>query len=456
MLEVINPATEEVIEKLPEDDAASVAKKFAAAKAYLPEWKAKPYAERARIVRKFADLLTERAAECAKILTSEVGKPLGQALNEVKGTVGRVEFFLAETEKRLAARTVFGDASITEMIAFEPLGVVANVSAWNYPYFVGSNAFVPALLTGNVVLYKPSEFAALTGRQIAGLWREAGLPEAAFQLVLGGRQTGQALLAQNVDGVFFTGSYATGKMIMDQVAGRMIRVQCELGGKDPVYVRPDVDVKAAAEGVADGAFYNTGQSCCAVERIYVHQDVYPAFVEHFVQFTKGVKVGDPTAEGTYIGPLTRKAQLSVLEAQVEDAVRKGAKLLTGGKRRAGKGHFFEPTVLTDVNHTMAVMREESFGPIIGIQKVQDDAEAIRLMNDTEYGLTAGVYTKDQAKAEAILSEINSGSVYWNCCDRVSPRLPWSGRGHSGIGSTLSVLGIDVFLKPKAWHLRKPS
>ncbi len=456
MLEVINPATEEVIEKLPEDDLASVATKFAAAKAFLPEWKKKPFEARAGIVRRFGQLLTENAEKCAEILSAEMGKPVGQALNEVKGTVGRIDFFLAETEKRLAAQTVFGDQSMTEKIAYEPLGVVANVSAWNYPYFVGSNAFVPALLTGNVVLYKPSEFASLTGRQIGQLWKQAGLPEAAFQLVIGGSQAGQALLAQKVDGVFFTGSYATGKKIMDQVAGRMIRVQCELGGKDPVYVRPDVDVKAAAEGVADGAFYNTGQSCCAVERIYVHQDVYPAFVEHFVAFTKGVKVGDPKVDGTYIGPLTRKAQLQVLEAQVHDAVKKGAKLLTGGKRRAGKGHYFEPTVLTDVDHTMEVMREESFGPIIGIQRVKDDAEAVRLMNDTEYGLTAGVYTRDQAKAEAILAEINSGSVYWNCCDRVSPRLPWTGRGHSGIGATLSVLGIDVFLKPKAWHLRKPS
>ncbi len=456
MLEVINPANGELIDRLPEDDAASVAKKFQAAKAFLPKWRATPYQDRAKIVKRFAELLTTEAANLAKVLTSEVGKPLNQALNEVKGTVGRIEFFLAEAEKRLAEQVVMNDGGMKEVIGHEPLGVVANVSAWNYPFFVGSNVFVPALLTGNVVLYKPSEYSSLTGRQIHKLWREAGLPEAAMQLVIGGGKVGQALLNEKVDGVFFTGSYATGKKIMEQVAGRMIRVQCELGGKDPVYVRPDVDAKAAAEGLADGAFHNTGQSCCAVERIYVHQDLYDRFVESFVTFTKGVKIGDPLADGTYIGPLTRKAQLDVLDAQVQDATKKGAKILTGGKRRAGKGNYYEPTVLVDVNHTMDVMREESFGPIIGIQKVKSDEEAVKLMNDTAYGLTSGVFTKDEAKAHAILGEMNSGSVYWNCCDRVSPRLPWSGRGHSGIGSTLSVLGIDVFLKPKAWHLRQPA
>jgi acyl-CoA reductase-like NAD-dependent aldehyde dehydrogenase len=457
MLNIYNPATDDLIEKLPSDDHSSISRKYTEAKSAQKSWSTTPFKTRAKIVERFAHLLTERAPACAKILTSEVGKPLGQAMNEVKGTVGRVEFFLSQAEKRLAAQTVLDDqkGGMREVIGFEPLGVVANISAWNYPYFVGSNVFVPALLTGSAVLYKPSEFSALTGRQIAQLWQEAGLPAGLFQLIIGDGAVGNMLLEQPVDGVFFTGSYGTGKKIMDKVAGRMIRVQCELGGKDPVYIRPDMDPKAAAEAVADGAFYNTGQSCCAVERIYVHKDIHDRFVDAFVAFTKTFKVGDPMAEGTYIGPLTRKAQLGVLEEQVADAVKKGAKLLAGGKRRAGKGSFFEPTVLGDVNHTMSVMRDESFGPIIGIQKVKDDAEAVRLMNDTEYGLTAGVYTKDENAAESLLAEVNAGSVYWNCCDRVSPRLPWSGRGHSGIGATLSVLGIDVFLKPKAWHLRKP-
>ena len=233
----------------------------------------------------------------------------------------------------------------------------------------------------------------------------------------------------------------------------MIKVQLELGGKDPIYVCDDVDVKAAAASIADGAFYNTGQSCCAVERIYVHASIYDDFVEAFVATVRGFKVGDPRDDATYIGPLTRKAQLAVLRRQVADAKKKGASLLVGGKPLARKGHYFAPTVLTDVNHQMELMREESFGPLIGIQKVQDDAEATRLMNDTQYGLTAGVYTPDRGRAEKILAQIKSGSVYWNCCDRVSPRLPWSGLKHSGIGLTLSTYGIQTFMRPKAWHLR---
>jgi acyl-CoA reductase-like NAD-dependent aldehyde dehydrogenase len=199
--------------------------------------------------------------------------------------------------------------------------------------------------------------------------------------------------------------------------------------------------------------YNTGQSCCSVERIYVHAKVHDAFVAAFVKEVDGFRIGDPTREETYIGPLTRAAQLDVLERQVADARAKGARLVAGGSRLSGPGNWFEPTVLTEVNHSMVLMREESFGPIIGIQKVADDAEAVRLMNDTEYGLTAGVYTRDEARARRLLAQVRAGSVYWNCCDRVSPRLPWSGVGHSGIGLTLSTYGIETFTRPKAWHLR---
>jgi acyl-CoA reductase-like NAD-dependent aldehyde dehydrogenase len=237
------------------------------------------------------------------------------------------------------------------------------------------------------------------------------------------------------------------------VAPRLVHVQLELGGKDPVYVADDVDAAAVAAAVADGAFYNAGQSCCAVERIYVHRAVAPAFIEAFLAQVRGFTVGDPADERTYIGPVAREAQLDVLEAQVRDAVHLGARLDVGGRRRPGPGFFFEPTVLTGASHRMQVMREESFGPIIGIQEAADDEEAVALMNDTRYGLTAAVYSHDRARAERILKAVNAGTVYWNCCDRVSPRLPWSGRKDSGVGTTLSVAGIRTFVRPKAWHLR---
>jgi acyl-CoA reductase-like NAD-dependent aldehyde dehydrogenase len=235
----------------------------------------------------------------------------------------------------------------------------------------------------------------------------------------------------------------------------MIRLQLELGGKDPVYVCGDVDPAAVAAGIADGAFYNTGQSCCSVERIYVQESSFQAFVHAFVKEVKGYRMGDPQEDRTYIGPLTRAPQVKVLEQQVADAKRKGARVLAGGRRAKGKGNWFEPTVLVGVDHTMAVMREESFGPVIGIMPVKDDAEAVRLMNDTDYGLTAGVYTKDRKRAQKLLAQVRAGSAYWNCCDRVSPRLPWSGVGHSGIGLTLSTYGIEAFTRTKAWHLRAP-
>ena len=289
---------------------------------------------------------------------------------------------------------------------------------------------------------------------MAQLLHDSGIPSDVFIPVVGAAKTGEALLRQPVDAVFFTGSYQTGRRIAAKMARRLIKLQLELGGKDPVYVCEDAPIQRAAEGIADGAFYNTGQSCCSVERIYVHETVFRRFVAAFVAVVKGYKIGDPAKDSTYIGPITRPAQIGVLEAQIRDATKKGARVLLGGGRLARNSRYFRPTVLVKVNHTMAVMREESFGPVIGLMAVKDDAEAVALMNDTDFGLTAGIYTPDRQRAERVLAEVKSGSSYWNCCDRVSPRLPWSGVGHSGIGVTLSTYGIQAFTRPKAWHLRE--
>ncbi len=453
-LKIVNPADGSLLAEVPADDVASVAAKAARARKAQPAWNATPLAERIAVLTRFRDGVAAGIETLAKTLTQEVGKPLAQSRNELNGFLGRIDFFLADVTNATAPETVFGDASITERIDHDPLGVVANISAWNYPYFVGGNVFVPALLTGNAVLYKPSEFATLTGQHIDRLLHAAGVPADVFITLVGTGEVGAALLDQKVDGVFFTGSAATGAKIAAQMAPRMVRLQLELGGKDPTYVADDADPRAAAESLADGAMYNTGQSCCSVERIYVHEKIHDVFVEHFVATVAGFKSGDPLVDGTYIGPLTRAPQLAVLDQQVADAVAKGAKLRTGGKRVEQPGNWFEPTVLTGVDHTMAVMRDESFGPIIGIQKVAGDDEALALMNDTRYGLTAGMYTPDQARAAKLLGRVNAGSIYWNCCDRVSPRLPWSGHGDSGVGVTLSSYGIQAFTRPRAWHLRQ--
>jgi acyl-CoA reductase-like NAD-dependent aldehyde dehydrogenase len=454
-LEVANPATGAVVARLPADDAASVAAKSQRARQGARRWSATPLTERIEALRRFRSLAQSQSEALARILTTEVGKPLAQSRNELKGLLARLDFFIAEAPSVLAEEAVHSepDGALEERISREPLGVVANVSAWNYPWFVGSNVFVPALLAGNAVLYKPSEHASLTGLEIARLFAESGVPEDAFVPVIGAGETGAALVAQPVDGIFFTGSVATGRRIAQAAAGRMVKLQLELGGKDPVYVCEDVDIARAAASVADGAFYNTGQSCCSVERIYVHASIFERFVEAFVAEVRGYRIGDPMDESTYIGPLARAAQIEVLQRQVDDALAKGARLLAGGRRLARPGNWFEPTVLVDVDHSMAVMREESFGPVIGLMPAADDGQAIELMNDTPYGLTAGVFTAERERARRILARVNAGSVYWNCCDRVSPRLPWSGVGDSGIGLTLSRAGIEAFTRPKAWHLR---
>ncbi len=454
-MKITNPATGAVLADVATDSARAVRAKYDRARAAQPAWAATPIRKRLAALRRFREILGDRQPELARTLSLEVGKPIRQSRNELNGLAGRIDFFVENAEKSLRDERVFSDpsGSLEERIAHDPLGVIANISAWNYPYFVGGNVFVPALAAGNAILYKPSEFATLTGLHIADMLHAAGIPEDVFITLVGDGKTGAAILRQPVDGVFFTGSYATGAKIAASTGRRMIKTQLELGGKDPIYVCDDVDVAAAAAAVADGAFYNTGQSCCSVERVYVHESIHEAFVAAFVAEVKGFRMGDPLDEATYIGAITRRPQLAVLQKQVADAKRKGAKLLAGGAPVKDKGNWFAPTVFTNVDHTMQLMRDESFGPIIGIMAVADDAAAVALMNDTEYGLTAGVYTRDEKRAKKILGQVAAGSVYWNCCDRVSPRLPWSGVKHSGIGLTLSTYGIQTFTRPKAWHLR---
>jgi len=454
-LSIHNPATGEKIAEVPADDAASVAAKALRARAAQPAWAATPLAERKACVERFREGVERDLEALAVTLTRETGKPIRMSRNELNGLLARLDFFVGMVEPVTASETVWDEDGMRERIEHVPLGVVGNISAWNYPWFVGCNVIVPALLTGNAVLYKPSEYATLTGLEIARLLHQAGVPEDVFVPLVGGGPVGAALLEQKIDGLFFTGSHATGTRIAQALGSRLIKLQLELGGKDPTYVCDDADPRAAAESLADGAMYNAGQSCCSVERVYVHEKIHDAFVAAFVETVKGFKTGDPLGEDTYIGAITRAAQLDVLDAQVADAKARGALLHLGGQRLPGPGNWYAPTVFSQVDHRMELMKEESFGPVIGIQKVSGDEEAVRLMNDSRYGLTAGVYTPDGERARALLSRVNAGTLYWNCCDRVSPRLPWSGCGDSGLGLTLSTYGIQAFTRPRAWHLRQP-
>lgn len=455
MLSIFNPATGKEITQVTTDSKETILKKFKEAKNAQQNWQLTPIADRLGMIENFKKLLLRNIEKLAAILTAEVGKPIQQSRNEINGAINRINWFILNSEKYLFPETMYEDDSICEMIRYEPLGVIANISAWNYPYLVGVNVFIPALIGGNAVLYKPSEFATLTGIEIARLMAESGIPESVFSIITGAKDAGESLLELPLDGYFFTGSYATGQYIYNRVAPKMVPCQCELGGKDPLYVADDIaDIKAVAIGTADGAFYNNGQSCCAVERIYVHEKIYDEYVTHFINEVKSWKIGNPTEDSVYIGALTRQAQVSVLASQINNATENGATIATGGKAIAMNGNFFEPTVLLNVTNDMAVMQEESFGPIIGIMKVKNDLEAIEMMNDTQYGLTAAVYSGSEERAKSILAKIDAGTGYWNCCDRVTAALPWSGRKHSGIGSTLSHQGIRAFVQPKAYHLRK--
>lgn len=453
-MQLINPATEEVITTVSVDTPASISEKLKKLRAGQKEWQKTAVSERLACIVQFGELVKANKDELAGILTSETGKPIQQSLNEINGAQNRIEHLKKNAEKWLAPEVLVNKGATHEHLVHEPLGVIANISAWNFPYNVGYNVFLYALVSGNGVLYKPSEFATLTGLKFQELLCQAGIPKDVFEVAIGTGEVGQALLEADLDGYFFTGSYKTGLHIAKAVAHKLVPVQLELGGKDPIYVAEDVpDVKQAAINAAEGAFYNNGQSCCAVERIYVNEEIYDDFLKYFVEEVKGYPLGDPIEKGTFIGPLTRKPQVDIILAQVKDAVSKGAKLELGGDRPSRKGYYLNPTVLTNVNHSMELMMEESFGPVIGIQKVKTDEEAIKLMQDTTYGLTAAVYSASESRARKILDQLDTGTVYWNCCDRVSPSVPWSGRKNSGVGATLSYMGIRAFTRPKAYHLR---
>ncbi len=420
----------------------SIQNKYQKARESQKSWQNISLDKRIDIIQTFRERLDIHKETMARTLHEEVGKPLQEALNEVEGARYRTQFFIDNVKEWISSEEVHSEGNTREIITYEPLGVICNISAWNYPLLIGVNVFIPALLTGNAVLYKPSEYSNLTGLLLETYLHKAGVPEDIFSAISGGPSAGEVLLNLECDGYFFTGSYKTGKYIAEKVASKLVPMGLELGGKDPLYVTDDVDLETVPAQVAEGCFYNNGQSCCAVERVYVHEKVYDEFIEKFV-----------TEAGIFkTGSVTRASHMDFLDEQISDAVKKGAKIMIGGSSTR-EGNFFAPTVLINVNHTMSIMRDETFGPVIGVMKVSGDEQAVKLMNDTEFGLTASVYCREERRAREILGQVDTGTSYVNCCDRVSPYLPWSGRKHSGVGSTLSFLGILAFVHPRGWHLR---
>jgi len=451
-LEVRNPATGEVVRSVAITEAGEIAQKIARARAAQPAWAARPYAERAATLAAFRTLLCDEVEECARLTTGEVGKPIRQARSEVRAVLERIDWNVEHVAEVLASTVVTSSGGVEERITYEPVGVVAHISAWNYPYFVGLGSIVPALLAGNAVCYKPSEYATLTGLRIVDLMHRSGVPVDVVHAIVGAGPTGAALVDADIDMVCFTGSYPTGRHVAAAAAERLLRVQLEMGGKDAAYVCDDVDIEGAALAVAEGAFYNAGQSCSATERVYVHEAIWSDFVAALTEVVSEYRVGDPTDETTDMGPLARAVQIDLLESQLADAVGRGAKVLCGGDRIDRPGNWFAPTVVIDVPDDAALMRDESFGPVIGVVRVRDDQEAVVRMDDTDFGLGAAVFTPDRARAERLLANLDVGNAYWNTADRSCVRLPWSGRRHSGVGTSMSQSGVRAFVREKAWHL----
>jgi acyl-CoA reductase-like NAD-dependent aldehyde dehydrogenase len=417
-------------------------------------WKQVPVAERAAICRRMAEWCVARSDELATELSWQMGRPVSQSPGELKrGFHERALYMCNTAESALADLQVEPKPGFQRFIRREPLGVVLVVAPWNYPWLTSVNAVVPALLAGNSVILKMAAQTPLVAERYAEAFRAAGLPDGVFQFLhLDHAQVARVIADPRVAFVAFTGSVPGGRAVQRAAAERFIGTGLELGGKDPAYVRADADLKTSIENLVDGAYFNSGQSCCGIERIYVHKKLFKPFVEGFVELARQYRLGNPLAKETTLGPLVRLDAANAVRAQIRQAVKKGAKALLQLKDYP-RSPYLPPEVLVDVDHGMDVMVEETFGPVVGIQAVKDDDEAIALMNDSRYGLTASIWTQDAEAALRIGDQVETGTWFMNRCDYLDPALAWTGVKDSGRGCTLSRLGLEAFTRPKSFHLR---
>jgi acyl-CoA reductase-like NAD-dependent aldehyde dehydrogenase len=456
----ISPVNGEVYVERPLATQEEIDGKLRAARHAFAGWRNVPPGERAAILTRFCAEFEKRGAVIADELTWQMGRPKRYAPNEVRGTLERARHMIAIAPNALADVDAGPKENFTRFVRREPLGVVFTVAAWNYPYLIAVNSVVPALMAGNVVILKHSAQTPLCAERFAECFRAAGLPDGAFQVVHASHEdTDRIIRDPRVDFVAFTGSVAGGHAVQRAAASRFIGVGLELGGCDPVYVRHDANLEHAIENIVDGAYFNSGQSCCGLQRVYVHHGVYQRFVEGFVDLTRRYALGDPTDDRTTLGPLVRTAAADTVRAQVAASIAAGAKgaipEASFPESIAGTP-YLAPQVLLDVNHSMPVMREEIFGPVAGIMKVSSDDEAVELMNDSDFGLTAAVWTEDAGAALALGQRVETGTWFMNRCDYLDPALAWVGVKDSGRGCTLSVVGYEHLTRPKSFHLRLKS
>jgi acyl-CoA reductase-like NAD-dependent aldehyde dehydrogenase len=441
------------------DHAAPSAVEAALARAVAAQraWRATPIAERARAMNAFVDAFLTRRDEIALELTWQMGRPIRYTPGECRGFEERARMMISLAPEALADIAVPEKTGFRRFIRRDPVGVVLVVAPWNYPYLTAVNAVVPALMAGNAVLLKHAQQTPLCSENFARAAREAGLPEGLLQALHLTHEATAALIGdRRIGHVCFTGSVQGGDAIERAAAGRFIGVGLELGGKDPAYVRADANLDHAIENLVDGAFFNSGQSCCGIERIYVHSSLYDRFVEGAVALTKTYVLGDPSKADTTLGPMVRISAADFVRGQIAGAKAGGARALIEESAfeasRPGTP-YLAPQILVGVDHGMKVMTEESFGPVVGIMKVSSDEDAIRLMNDSDYGLTAAIWTSDPEAAASIGDRIETGTVFMNRCDYLDPELAWTGVKDTGRGVTLSRLGYDHLTRAKSFHLR---
>lgn len=453
---VTNPATGGALGTFPCASPTEVSEVVSRARSAQPAWERVSLRDRLAMVKKFQRLLSERKQHIAGVITSESGKPYAEALlTEILVVLDTARFLLDESHGILRDEPIPHGSLAAKLkrgrLVREPYGVIAIISPWNYPFSIPASQSLAALVAGNTVVLKPSELTPLSALELAKLLQDAGFPVNVFQVVLGDGVTGAALADSNIDKLVFTGSVATGKRIAQTAAARLLPVVLELGGKDPMIVLDDADIDVASSGAVWGAFVNAGQTCLSVERCYVHRSIYESFISLCAQKAARLRPGDGRDPATDMGPLIHERQLRTVEQHVEDARRRGARILSGGKRMPSLGpNFYAPTVLTDVDHDMLIMREESFGPVLPIMVFDGDDEVIRLANDSEYGLAASVWTRNRSRGEKVARRIKAGTVMVNdavSCYAIS-EAPHGGVKASGIGRTHGKAGLDEMTRLK--------